>query len=95
MTANVCRSVSLRTQTLFCLIMSVWLVMKFDYASKATNVEREVGKGGGVEILISSEIMHESPVCNFPSLLVHHQIVSSPSLEENFCISIRLGLQRD
>lgn len=79
--ANVCRSVRLWTPTLFCLIMSVWLVMKFDYASKG---------GGGWDILISSKIMHETAVCNFPLLLVHLQIVSSSSLAWNFCISIRL-----
>lgn len=47
----------------------------------------------GGEILISSEIMHETLVCNFPSLLVHHQIVSSSSLAWNFCISIRLSVR--
>lgn len=45
--ANVCHSVRLWTQTLFCLIMSVWLVMKFDYASKGSNVEQ--GKRVGVK----------------------------------------------
>lgn len=62
--------------------------MKFDYASEGGNVEE-----GGGEILISAEIMHETPVCNFPSLLVHHQIVSSSSLAWNFCISICLSAQ--
>lgn len=76
--------------------------MKFDYASKGSNVEQGMRVGGGGRvglgwggggILISSKIMHETPVCNFPSLLVHHQIVGSSSLAWNFCISIRLSVR--
>lgn len=96
--AAVCGS---ELKTLFCLIMSVWPVMKFDYACKGSSIEQgerdgrvgASGGGGGGEILISSEIMHETPVCNFPSLLVHHQIVSSSSLAWNFCISICLSVR--
>lgn len=68
--------------------------MKCDDASKGGG--RVVGGGGG-EILISSEIMHETRIhVQFPSsLLVRRQIVSSSSLARNLCVSICLWAAAD
>lgn len=68
--------------------------MKCDDAAKGGG--RVVGGRGG-EILISSEIMHETRMhVQFPSsLLVRRQIVSSSSLARNLCVSICLWAAAD
>lgn len=69
--------------------------MKCDDASKGGG--RVVGGGGGGEILISSEIMHETRMhVQFPSsLLVRRQIVSSSSLARNLYVPICLWAAAD
>lgn len=66
--------------------------MKCDDASKGGG---RVVAGG--EILISSEIMHETRmhVQFSSSLLVRRQIVSSSSLARNLCVSICLWAAAD